>query len=100
MPCSRGLIISSNLLRNIMREPGVIKVRFKENRRIAQLYKDRHIEIRKSGNQTRYYEVDSKGGEYCITKDTVKWLMHIGSLPRNKILKNSLKRKNHVNTND
>ena len=78
-----------------------IKVDFKENRRIAQLYKGRHLEIRKSGKQTRFYEVDREGKkEYCITKDTVKWLMRIGSLPRNKVLKNSLKRKKHVNTNN
>ena len=78
----------------------VIKVHFKINRRTAQLYKGWHLEIRKAGKQTRFYGVTDKGKEYCITKNTVKWLMHIGSLPRNKLLKNALKQKKYVDTND
>lgn len=69
-------------------QKGVIRVEFKEA--YNGIYRNAHFEIRLSGSQIRFYEVNGKK-EYCLSKDTVKWLMKNSRLPRLKILKRALK---------
>jgi hypothetical protein len=66
----------------------VIRIDFKEV--YISTYKNRHLEIRLSGSQIRFYEVNGKK-DYNLTKDTVRWLMSSSRLPRIKILKQALK---------
>jgi hypothetical protein len=66
----------------------VIRIDFKDA--YNSTYCNRHFEIRLSGTQIRFYEVNGKK-EYNLTKDTVRWLMSNSRLPRLKILKQSLK---------
>lgn len=66
----------------------VVKIDFRDGARGPKgLYKGRHLEVRKYLKQTRFYEVTESGKEYCLKKDTIKWLLHIGSLPRLKLLR-------------
>lgn len=65
----------------------VIRIDFKE---AFHTYDNRHFEIRLSGTQIRFYEVNGKK-DYNLTKDTVRWLMSNSRLPRIKILKQALK---------
>ncbi|HUV00050.1 MAG TPA: hypothetical protein VMW32_03700 [Bacteroidales bacterium] len=64
----------------------MIKVEFQNN---PKLYNGKHLEIRNTGSQIRFYEVGKK--EYCLAKDTVTWLVHVGSLPRTRIMRQALK---------
>ena len=66
----------------------VIRIDFKEV--FNKLYNNLHFEIRLSGSQIRFYEVNGKK-EYNLTKDTVRWLISNSRLPRLKILKQALK---------
>jgi len=66
-----------------------IKIEFKNR---PELYKGRHLEIRLSGSQIRFYEVDTlHKKEYCLSKDTVHALIHSKSLPRLKVIRQALK---------
>jgi len=64
----------------------MIKVEFQNN---PKLYNGKHLEIRNTGSQIRFYEVGKK--EYCLAKDTVAWLVHTGSIPRLKVINLALK---------
>jgi len=56
------------------------------------IYTGRHLEIRQSGSQIRFYEVDEDNKkEYCLLRDTVNWLVHKGSIPRKQVVKKALK---------
>ena len=66
----------------------IIKIDFKDF--YNHTYSNRHFEIRLSGTQIRFYEVNGKK-DYNLTKDTVRWLMSNSRLPRIKILKQALK---------
>jgi|GEM_PF-5081718 len=72
-----------------MKPKQVIKVEFKNNTPYLQVtYKGRYLEIRVHDKQTRFYEVDIiNRKEYCLSKETVIWLMHKGSIPRNNTIK-------------
>ena len=73
-----------------MKNKKVIKINFKDA--YINIYKNIHLEIRFSGNQIRFYEVNTKEKkEYNLTKDTVKWLMSNSRLPRTKLLKKAVK---------
>ena len=65
----------------------VIKIDFKDV--YNNLYHNLHFEIRLSGSQIRFYEVNGNK-DYNLTKDTVRWLMKNSRLPRLKILKRAL----------
>ena len=46
------------------------------NPKFAGTYKNKRIEARKSGSQTRFYEVDTETGkEVCLTRETIKWMI-------------------------
>lgn len=63
-----------------------------EFRNYPKLYAGKHLEIRRSGDQVRFYEVSEKPRrEYCLKRDTVSWLLKHGSLPRLKVLKLALR---------
>jgi hypothetical protein len=64
-----------------------IKVNFRNNPR---LYTGRHIEIRLSGSQIRFYEVHGKK-EYCLSKETIQALLRYGALAYLKVIKQALK---------
>ena len=66
----------------------VIRIDFKDI--YTGVYRNRHFEIRLSGTQIRFYEVNGKA-EYNLTKDTVNWLMSNSRLPRINILKQAIK---------
>ena len=66
----------------------VIKIDFKDA--YIGIYKNIHFEIRLSGSQIRFYEVQ-ENKEYNLTKDTVKWLMSNSRLPRTKLMKRAIK---------
>lgn len=66
----------------------VIRIEFKDI--YTGIYRNRHFEIRLSGSQIRFYEVNGKQ-DYNLTKDTVRWLMSNSRLPRIGILKQALK---------
>jgi hypothetical protein len=69
---------------------GVIKINFKDT--YIGIYKNIHFEIRLSGSQIRFYEVNTEEKkEYNLTKDTVKWLMSNSRLPRTKLMKKAVK---------
>lgn len=71
-------------------QKNVIKIDFKDA--YIGAYKNIHFEIRLSGSQIRFYEVNTgEKKEYCLPKDTVRWLMSNSRLPRLKILKQALK---------
>jgi hypothetical protein len=65
-----------------------IRIEFKEA--YIGTYRNTHFEIRLSGSQIRFYEVNEEN-EYCLPKDTVRWLMKNSRLPRFKILKQAIK---------
>jgi len=66
-----------------------IKLSFKER---GGLYTGRHLEIRLSGSQIRFYEVDTVNRkEYCLKKDTVRYLMHKRVLPKTSMMKRAIK---------
>lgn len=68
----------------------VIKIDFKDA--YIGIYKNIHFEVRLSGSQIRFYEVNSgEKKEYNLTKDTVKWLMSNSRLPRTKLMKRAVK---------
>ena len=66
----------------------VIRIEFKDV--YTGIYRGRHFEVRLSGSQIRFYEVDGKK-DYNLTKDTVRWLMSNSRLPRLQILKRAVK---------
>ena len=70
------------------KDKDVIKIDFKDA--YIGTYRNRHFEIRLSGSQIRFYEVNGKQ-DYNLTKDTVQWLMTNSRLPRIRILKQALK---------
>ena len=72
----------------LTKDEKVIRIDFKEV--YNNLYHNLHFEIRLSGSQIRFYEVNGKK-DYNLTKDTVRWLMKNSRLPRLKILKSALK---------
>ena len=73
-----------------MKNKKVIKINFKDA--YINIYKNIHLEIRFSGNQIRFYEVNTKEKkEYNLTKDTVKWLMSNSRLPRTRLMKKAIK---------
>ena len=63
-----------------------IKVEFKNK---PKLYAGRHIEIRMSGSQIRFYEVHGKK-EYCLARDTIQALLRYGALAYLKVIKQAL----------
>lgn len=66
-----------------------IKIEFKDR---SGLYRGRHLEIRLSGSQIRFYEVDVPGKkEYCLNKTTVESLLRNKSIPRLKVMRQALK---------
>lgn len=66
-----------------------IKIEFKSR---PGLYRGRHLEIRLSGSQIRFYEVDTPGKkEYCLNKVTVESLLRNKSIPRLKVIRQALK---------
>ena len=66
----------------------VIRIEFKDA--YIGIYKNIHFEIRLSGSQIRFYEVNGKK-DYNLTKDTVRWLMKNSRLPRTNLMKRALK---------
>jgi hypothetical protein len=53
----------------------------------ANLYNNRHLEIRNVGSQIRFYEVDlGNNKEYCISRETISWLVHTKSIPRKEVV--------------
>jgi hypothetical protein len=53
----------------------------------ANLYNNRHLEIRNIGSQIRFYEVDKQNNkEYCLAKETISWLLHTKSIPRKDVV--------------
>lgn len=54
------------------------------------LYNGRKLEIRQMGKQVRFYETNGKK-EYCLKKETVKWLVRTGALPKKEMLTKYLK---------
>jgi len=57
----------------------------------AGVYTGLHLEIRRSGNQIRFYEVQpGKHKEYCLKKDTVKFLIRTQVLPKSNLMKRAL----------
>ena len=67
----------------------MIKVEFKKR---PGLYRGIHLEIRLSGSQVRFYEVNTvTGKEYCLKKATVQALLKNKSLPRLKVIRQALK---------
>jgi hypothetical protein len=71
-----------------VKQKGIIRIEFKDA--YNHTYHNRHFEIRLSGSQIRFYEVNGKA-DYNLTKDTVRWLMSNSRLPRIRILKQALK---------
>jgi len=69
------------------KDKDVIRIDFKDV--YIGTYRNRHFEIRLSGSQIRFYEVNGKQ-DYNLTKDTVRWLMTNSRLPRIRILKQAL----------
>lgn len=66
-----------------------IKIEFKDS---YNIYNNIHLEIRLSGTQIRFYEVNTKEKkEYNLKKETIKWLIKKNRLSRIKILKQALK---------
>jgi len=66
-----------------------IKIEFKNR---FGLYRGRHLEIRLSGSQIRFYEVDAGNKkEYCLSKITVLALLHNKTIPRLKVIRQALK---------
>lgn len=54
-------------------------------------YTGRHLEIRQSGSQVRFYEVDPvKKKEYCLTRETIQYLLG-RSIPRKQAVLKALK---------
>ncbi len=70
------------------KDKNVIRIDFKDV--YNNMYNNLHFEIRLSGSQIRFYEINGKK-DYNLTKDTVRWLMKNSRLPRLKILKRALK---------
>ncbi len=54
--------------------------------RNAGLYNDRKLQIRQTDQKVMFYEVGENGKEYFLPRKTIKWLLHIRSLPRNKVI--------------
>ena len=67
----------------------MIKIEFKNR---PGLYRGRHLEIRLSGSQIRFYEVGpGNKKEYCLNKITVQALLKNKSIPRLKVIRQALK---------
>ena len=71
-----------------MKSTKVIRIEFKDA--YYGIYSNRHFEIRLTGTQIRFYEVNCKE-EYNLHKDTVHWLMSNSRLPRTNLMKRALK---------
>ena len=71
-----------------MKTEKIIKIEFKDA--YIGIYKNIHFEIRLSGSQIRFYEVNGSK-EHCLPKDTVNWLMSNSRLPRTKLMKKAIK---------
>jgi hypothetical protein len=63
------------------------KIIVKFNNPGANLYENRHLEIRNVGSQIRFYEVDEETNkEYCLAREVISWLLHTKSIPRKEVV--------------